>query len=191
MDGSYSYAFIEVPDEPSGNLLITRAPTCILDGMPLHAEWCHDSLPGLRLHATQVTHPNHPGLTWYHSERELLCVFDHINNIPLPRESWPQLYPTHPSPPAGDDVPASFTDGGAPPPIGDDTDDPDLPSSSGASSSHSLPPSRPAPSHVDPAHDVPDAAPCDVVALPSPSPSPSPPSPDLVPLPYPFRRLFP
>ena len=55
VDGSYSYAFIEVPDEPTGNLLIARAPTCILDGMPLHAEWCHDSLPGLRLHATQVT----------------------------------------------------------------------------------------------------------------------------------------
>ena len=219
VDGSYSYAFVEVPDESTGNLLITRAPTCILDGMPLHAEWCHDSLPGLRLYATQVTHPNHPGLTWYHSDRELLCVFDHINNIPLPRESWPQLYFTHPSPPNAGDVPASFTDGGAPPPVGDDTDDPDPPSPSGASSSRSLQPSPPTPSHVDPTHvvpdaapcdvvalpslspptpshvdpthDVPDAAPCDVVALPSPSPLPSPPSLDLVPLPYPFRRLSP
>ena len=211
-DGTYSYAFVEVPDEITGDLLITRAPSCILDGMPLHAEWCHDSLPGLRLYATLATHPNHPGLTWYHSGRDLLCVFDHVNNICLPRESWPQLYSTHPSPSYAGDVPAFPSVGGALPLAGGGSVVPGPPPLRGALLPRSPQPSPPTPTlddpplaepdaepcavvalpsppspsppHVDPAHDVPDAAPSVALALPSSPPPPSPPPPDLVPLPY-------
>ena len=151
----------------------------MLDHAPLTAEWCHDSLPGLRDLATQVTNPDHPNLTlYYHHEQGLVCVYDHVHNITLPRDRWPQLCPTHSTPPIDDDAPS---------PRGDDASSPSL--DGDASSPQLFPPQQPTPSNSDLALAVLDAAPPDVVALPSPTPAPTPPSPDLVPLPHPFRHL--
>ncbi|MFM7980040.1 MAG: hypothetical protein ACKPKO_12060, partial [Candidatus Fonsibacter sp.] len=77
VDGTHAYGYVEVHDEATGNLLIDLTHRRVLDDSPLAAEWRHDSLPGLRDLATEVTNPDHPNLTlYYHHEHRLVCVHD-------------------------------------------------------------------------------------------------------------------
>ena len=92
-DEAFAYAFVEVDDEPTGNLLLELITQLRIDGTALAAEWCTDSIAAIRVAAMCVTNPNHPHHSlYYHHRHGLVRLYSHVTNADIHQLSWPLLH---------------------------------------------------------------------------------------------------
>ena len=96
-DGSITWAFLDVDDEPTGNLLIASIHTVVIDGIPLQAEWSTDCRPMIWLNTSRITNPATPHPThFYLRDRGLVLVHNNTTGMDIPLQLVSNPNPTHP-----------------------------------------------------------------------------------------------